>query len=146
MAAPKAPSKRTRRASTSVPHPADHGDGVIGGSPSERDAAVADTDAVVEGQSRKRRVVIDAGLPASKVSPLLVIAREVAVELGGPTGKVNVTALAAAVVASGRTNLKGKTPAATVGAHVYVAARKGLVFRKVDGERGMVELVEAVSS
>lgn len=35
-------------------HPADHRDGVIGGAPSERDQAVADTNAVVEHQSRKR--------------------------------------------------------------------------------------------
>lgn len=60
-------------------------------------------------------------------------------------GRMNVTELSKAVVATGRSGLKGKTPEATVGARVYVAAKKGHLFRKVDGERGVVELLPVAS-
>lgn len=81
-----------------------------------------------------------------KLSPLLELAREIALELGGESRRVKVSELAAAVVASGRHNLKGKTPAATVGAHIYVAAKKGVGFVKVEGERGLVEVLEVVDA
>lgn len=68
-------------------------------------------------------------------------AREVAVAIlkkrgGGP---IKVTELSKLVVASGRTKLTGKTPEATVGAHIYTAAKKGVLFEKTG--RGEVKLL-----
>lgn len=68
-------------------------------------------------------------------------AREVAVEIlrekgGGP---MRVAELAKLVVESGKTKLKGKTPEATAAAHIYTAAKAGILFKKAG--RGEVELL-----
>lgn len=68
-------------------------------------------------------------------------AREVAVAIlkkkgGGP---IKVVELADLVVKSGRTKLSGKTPEATVAAHIYTAAKKGVLFEKTG--RGEVKLL-----
>lgn len=56
-------------------------------------------------------------------------------------GPMRVADLTAAVVKSGKAaGLKGKTPEATISAHIYVAAKAGRVFKKVD--RGVVDLIE----
>jgi len=90
--------------------------------------------------SRGTRPAAAAPAVDTKATSVITIAAELCKAQGG---KARVADLAKAVVESGRTNLKGKTPEATVGAHIYVAAKKGLLFRKADGERGVVELTDA---
>lgn len=71
-------------------------------------------------------------------------ARDVALQiLKRRGGEMAVQELAAAVVKSGRTKLAGKTPAATVGAQIYVSAKKGELFKVV--RRGVVAVLEAKS-
>lgn len=70
--------------------------------------------------------------------PAKLIAHEILVAKGEP---MNVTELARLVVADARASLKGKTPAATVAAHIYVAAKKGDLFKKTG--RGTVEALPA---
>lgn len=85
-------------------------------------------------------------MPRSRTPAKQETAREVAVDIlqkkgGGP---IKVGELAKLVVDSDRTKLSGKTPAATVSAHIYTAAAKGLLFRKTG--RGEVELLDAKGS
>lgn len=59
-------------------------------------------------------------------------------------GEMKVSELAAAVVSSGKVKLSGKTPAATVGAQIYTAAKAGRWFRKT--KRGHVALLAGASA
>jgi hypothetical protein len=69
-------------------------------------------------------------------------ARDVAAELLKKAGgEMAVADLAAKVVSSGRTRLGGKTPAATVSAQIYTAAKSGVLFKKTG--RGKVALLKA---
>lgn len=65
-----------------------------------------------------------------------LIAHEILTARGG---EIQVKELARLVVETKRASLKGKTPEATVAAHIYVAAKKGELFRKT--KRGHVELL-----
>jgi len=79
-------------------------------------------------------------IKTSKSPTATQVAAEILARQGGP---MRVAELTRAVVKSGRvTRLKGKTPQATVAADIYVAAKAGRIFKRVD--RGVVDLLDRV--
>lgn len=116
--------------------------GVVVGESIERGAAMTATAASKKAAAAKpaaKKAPATSGAKAgagAKATPAKLIAHELLKERGG---EIQVSELARLVVATGRAKLAGKTPEATVGAHIYVAAKKGELFRKT--KRGHVEIL-----
>ncbi len=92
--------------------------------------------------SKRKPAMKRIAAPAAKksngeLSPALKAA--VAVLRRQPGNEMKVSEIARAVVSGGKVKLAGKTPEATVGAQIYVAAKKGVAFKKTT--RGHVALI-----